>query len=128
MPRWGVCWAQANFVDQLWKTGMLDEAEHHMLEEVVDKQLRRISRLGPKWRRPQGVDVLPLRPPPSPPISFNPESHSPSCTHTTLEASALACGGGHCEYCMLAFASATDCWGLQGHWCFWQLHWHMVGC
>lgn len=54
--------AQATFVDQLYKTGMVDEAEHQMLEEVVDKHLRRFSRKGPAWTLPRGTEAHPFLP------------------------------------------------------------------
>lgn len=48
---------QARLVHQLYSTGMLDEAEQQMLEQVVEKRLRRLDRRGPQWRRPVGIEV-----------------------------------------------------------------------
>ncbi|KAK9788845.1 hypothetical protein WJX73_003600 [Symbiochloris irregularis] len=49
---------QAGFVDQLYKTGMVDDGEHQILEEIVDRRARQLTRIGPGWKLPQGSDVL----------------------------------------------------------------------
>ncbi|MCJ1423634.1 hypothetical protein MMC29_001518 [Sticta canariensis] len=49
---------QASFVEQLYKTGMVDEGEKDMLSDVIDRQLRRLGRRGPQWRVPLVVEVL----------------------------------------------------------------------
>ena len=53
------CNVQANFVAQLYKTGMIDEGEEDMLDEVIDKQVRRLTRQGAEWRIPLVVEVFP---------------------------------------------------------------------
>lgn len=52
----GAC-VQASFVEQLYKTGMVDEGEKDTLEDVIERQLRRLGRIGPQWRVPLVVEV-----------------------------------------------------------------------
>ena len=50
---------QTNFVEQLYKSGMLDEQEQEQLLEPVEKKERKLQRTGAVWRAPRIVDVGP---------------------------------------------------------------------
>ena len=49
---------QADFVDQLHRSGMLDEQEHASFADVVEKLLRRLARNGAVWHVPRPREVL----------------------------------------------------------------------
>lgn len=60
----GVCRAamaimrqQANFVEQLYSSGMVDEQEQEQLLEPIEAQERKLERKGAVWRAPKIVEV-----------------------------------------------------------------------
>ena len=62
----GVCRAamaimrqQANFVEQLYSSGMVDEQEQEQLLEPIEAQERKLERKGAVWRAPKIVEVGP---------------------------------------------------------------------
>lgn len=48
---------QANFVEQLYNSGMVDEQEQEQLLEPIEAQERRLERKGAVWRAPKIVEV-----------------------------------------------------------------------
>ena len=48
---------QANFVEQLYNSGMVDEQEQEQLLEPIEAQERRLQRKGAVWRAPKIVEV-----------------------------------------------------------------------
>ncbi len=48
---------QANFVEQLYSSGMVDEQEQEQLLEPIEAQERRLERKGAVWRAPKIVEV-----------------------------------------------------------------------
>ena len=48
---------QANFVEQLYSSGMVDEQEQEQLLEPIEEQERMLHRKGAVWRAPKIVDV-----------------------------------------------------------------------
>ena len=49
---------QANFVEQLYSSGMVDEQEQEQLLEPIEAQERRLERKGAVWRAPKIVEVV----------------------------------------------------------------------
>ncbi|DBA77107.1 hypothetical protein WJX77_005031 [Trebouxia sp. C0004] len=49
---------QANFVEQLYSSGMVDEQEQEQLLEPIEAQERKLERKGAVWRAPKIVEVL----------------------------------------------------------------------
>ena len=49
---------QANFVEQLYSSGMVDEQEQEQLLEPIQAQERKLQRNGAVWRAPKIVEVL----------------------------------------------------------------------
>ena len=49
---------QANFVEQLYSSGMVDEQEQVQLLEPIEAQERKLQRNGAVWRAPKIVEVL----------------------------------------------------------------------
>ena len=50
---------QANFVEQLYSSGMVDEQEQEQMVEPIEAQERRLARKGAVWRAPKIVEVRP---------------------------------------------------------------------
>ena len=49
--------AQIDFVDQLHRSGMLDEREHASFSSIVEKLLRHLARKGAVWHVPRPREV-----------------------------------------------------------------------
>lgn len=49
---------QLHYVEELFETGMIDEAEHHSMADPIDKKTRHLEIVGPVWRPPPPKAVL----------------------------------------------------------------------